>query len=382
MRARPFLIVLLCLALLAVAGCGSDDEKKDDDSQRAPASLNLPPLAEQDKGDEKGAVAHSDAPSKGKPVVECSAINREGRTAAVPFNGFHDISIRGIDCQEAGDLIEQTYETWNGKAVAADVGGYACTLLYTDDVAATVRCAKGDDSYRFTFQRAKKKAYRVHVRECGTFNRYYDITSRDLTCQAAAGVIADGASRWSGLGQRPLEVVGYRCRVLYTEGRHRTIRCTAGKRRSVRFSVATKPSVSHPRKPPVKEDAAVKVVPQKPEEPASTGAGLSVNVVTPCPPNGPWQAITAKGVSCDIVDTNLARGGARLTGLARGKKLTVGSFTCSRIDTGSQVPTVRCKAAGGVAFRASLVGASPASGTTTTTGTATAPAPAQTTTTP
>ena len=57
------------------------------------------------------------------------------------------------------------------------MGGYACTLLSTDDVAATVRCAKGDDSYRFTFQRVKKKAYRVHVRECGTFNRYYDITS-------------------------------------------------------------------------------------------------------------------------------------------------------------------------------------------------------------
>lgn len=358
--ALPLMLVAL---LVAVTGCGSDDENDGRDRESL-AKLELPPLGAQDRGDGRGAAAHSEAPSGNAPVAECSAINREGRNAAAPFNGFHDITVRGIGCEQAATLIERTYKTWNGKALDRRVSGFACQLLYGDDVNATVRCVKGGDTFRFTFQRKqRKKAYTIDTRECGTFDRYYDITSRDVPCQATATAIADGSTRWASLRPgRPVVVVGYRCSVLYTEGRHKTIRCTASGRREVRFSLATRPSTGHPRRPPTTEEAAVRAIPQR----QATGRGLSTNVVTVCPPYRGWLGITSKGVSCDLVDRLLARGGKGLRGLARGRAAKVSAFTCRRIDKGGQAPTVRCVAPGGVSFRGSLVRGGSAGATTST----------------
>ena len=220
---------------------------------------------------------------------------------------------------------------------------------------------------------------------CGAFGRYYDISARDISCRAAQSLVAEGANTIDALksGQKEL-VLGYECTVLYVQARESTVRCVDG-RKAVRVSIAQQVQPHVPKKPAVKEDESFTRV-HKPS--GTTSQGLNNKLITPCAPSGDWDAITAKGVSCETVDQTLTAAGQPLVELAKGASLSQAPFTCKRVDTeAGQAPTVSCKQPTGVSFRASLIpGAQDAGASTTpTTTTSTAPAattPTDTTTTP
>ncbi len=374
------LLIVLALALMA-AGCGSDDEDQGTDTVSAASTEDLiPVLSGADKPDPRGAKVSDSG------VYLCSSINLKGEIGHVAFDGFHDISARGISCEDAHSRILDTYRSWDGTATAETVDGYACTVLYSDDVYSTVRCATSDDkAYRFTLQREsrpdKPKRTKEVVVACGAFGRYYDISARDISCRAAQSLVAEGADPIDALksGQKEL-VLGYECTVLYVQARESTVRCVDG-RKAVRVSIARQVQPHVPRKPVVKEDESFTRV-HKPS--GTTGQGLNNKLITPCAPSGDWDAITAKGVSCETVDQTLTAAGQPLVELAKGASLSQQPFTCKRVDRAAgQAPTVSCKQPTVVSFRASLIpGASSSTTTTATAPAATAPTPTDTTTTP
>jgi hypothetical protein len=307
----------------------------------------------------------------------------------IAYDGFHDISVRRISCKDGYGRIIETFRSWDGTATAETVDGYDCTVLYQDDTYATIRCAQGDGrAYRFTVQResrpSKPKRAEDVVTACGAFGRYYDVSARDVDCRAAQSLIDGGAATIDALepGQEEL-VDGYTCTVLYVQARERTVRCVDD-RRSVRVSVAQRVQPHVPKKPAVKEDETFVHKPS-----GTTSQGLNNRLVTPCAPSGDWDAITAKGVSCETVEQTLTAAGQALVALAKGVQLSEGAFTCKRVDTRpGQAPTVSCRQQVGVSFRASLIpGAQDAGASTTTAPTATdttqtATTPTDTTTTP
>ena len=160
------------------------------------------------------------------------------------------------------------------------------------------------------------------------------------------------------------------------------MRCVDG-RRAVRVSIAERVQPHVPKKPVVKEDETIVHKPS-----GTTSQGLNNRLVTPCAPSGDWDAITAKGVSCESVAQTLTAAGQALVELAKGAQLSEGAFTCKRVDTKpGQAPTVSCRQQVGVSFRASLIpGAQDAGASTTTTATTdttqTTTTPTDTTTTP
>jgi hypothetical protein len=373
------LLAVLALALLG-AGCGSDDEDQGTDTVASASTKDLiPVLSGADKPDPRGAKVSDSG------VYLCSSIDTKGVVGHIAYDGFHDISVRGISCKDGYGRIVETFRSWDGTATAETVDGYACTVLYQDDTYATIRCAQGDDrAYRFTVQResrpSKPKRPKEVVTACGAFGRYYDISARDLDCRATQSLI-DGGATIDALkpGQREL-VDGYTCTVLYVQANEHTVRCVDGSK-AVRVSVAQRVQPHVPKKPVVKEDETFVHKPS-----GTTSEGLNNRLVTPCAPSGEWDAITAKGVSCETVGQTLTAAGQALVELAKDAQLSEGTFACKRVDTKpGQAPTVSCQQQIGVSFRASLIpGAQDAgaSTTTTTTTTTTATTPTDTTTTP
>lgn len=374
-------VLAITALVLVVTGCGGSDEEQTTtvtQDEAVVASETVPPLEGDDAGDPKGAKV------SGSGVYLCSSIDLKGEIGNVSFDGFHDISVRGMSCTEGSDRILDTYRTWDGTATSDTIDGYACKVLYSDDAYATVRCAKGGDkAYRFALQRASRPGKPERAKEvivaCGAFSRYYDISARDLSCRAAQGIVDAGAATITKLESGASATVdGYRCSVLYVQAGESTVRCVDG-RRAVRVSIAKKPQPIVPKRPP--EDAKFVKVVHKPS--GTTSQGLVNRIVEPCPPSGDWDAITAKGVTCDIVDQTLTAAGQALQKLAKDASLSQAPFTCKRVDTRpGQAPTVSCKEPSGISFRASLIpsatGAATGSATTTTTTTA---APDTTTTT-
>jgi hypothetical protein len=346
---------VLAAAALVVAGCGgSDDSDKastETTTTAVVAAKTIPVLSGADKGDPAGAKVDDSG------VYLCSSINAQGEIGNVAFDGFHDISVRGMSCAEGSDRIIDTYRSWDGTAPADTIDGYACKVLYVDDVFATVRCTKGDErAYRFTLQResrpAKPKRAKEVVEACGAFDHFYDISARNLACREAQTLIADAATAITQLKQGGTATVAeYRCSVIYVQAGDQTVRCVDG-RRAFRVSVTEKVAPKVPKKPP-EEEKFVKVV-HKPS--GTTSSGLSNRVVVPCAAYLQWDAITARGVSCALVDQTLKAGGQPLTQLAKGASFPQSPFTCTRVDTqAGQAPTVSCTQPSGVSFRASLV---------------------------
>ena len=260
-----FVLAVTALALVA-GGCGSSDEEKTTTVSQAEtvvASETVPALKGDDAGDPKG-VKVSDA-----GVYVCSSINLKGEIANVAVRRLPR-HLRPRHVLHRGQRPHPRHVPRPGTAArtADTVDGYACSVLYSDDAFATVRCAKGEEqAYRFTLQRDSRPAKPKRAKEvtvaCGAFSRYYDISARDLSCREAQGIIDRRTPATAitlaqaGRHRDGRPATAARCSTCRPASQ--TVRCVDG-RRACRVSVAgagRSPVV--PKKPP-EEAKFVKVV--------------------------------------------------------------------------------------------------------------------------
>jgi hypothetical protein len=348
-------LVLVALALgLFMAACGGDDksETTTEVSESASATVVLPAHEVSAKD---GAKAHSES-----EVYECSSLDLEGDTGSAAFGGFQDISVTGISCETATTRILDVNKTYDGKAVDATVDGYECSVIETlGDGLDTIRCftSDGKDSFRYTVVPAKKKRVAV-VSECGTFGRFYDVSVRGQGCQAGATFLdSTPTSELTAIPEGEQVAVGAQtCTTIYVAGNDRTVRCTQGKK-SLRFSIATKPSTSHPKKYTENPQESSQTVAKTKKEPKpATKHGLSPNVIISCTATGPFDAITARGINCAAVTALLTENATQLEAVEAGSPIKIGSvYTCDNISSGSQTSTVQCSTTSGGSFRASFI---------------------------
>ena len=355
LRRSSLLLVVLALGLF-LAACGDDDksETTTEVSESASATVVLPPheVAAKD-----GAKAHSES-----DVYECSSMDSQGDVGSAAFGGFQDISVRGISCETGRERILAVDKTYTGKTVESSVDGYDCAVI--DELADglnTVRCVTPSDdaSFRYTVVPAAKKRVEL-VHECGTFGRFYDVSVRGQGCQAGANFLdSTPTSELTKIPEGDSAKVGAQdCTTIYVEGKDRTVRCLQGKK-ALRFSIATKPSTSHPKKYTENPQESSEIVAKttKDQKPA-TKHGLSPVVTISCTATGPFDAITAKGVNCAAVTTLLTQSETEIEALERGADpLTIGAgYSCVRIDNGGQTATARCTSpTSGASFRASFI---------------------------
>jgi hypothetical protein len=351
---------VLALALgLFLAACG--DNESDSTTEVSESASETVVLPAHNVSAKDGAQAHSDA-----DVYECSSMDLDGDVGSAAFGGFQDVSVRGIGCETATPQILAVYKTYDAGKVEAEVDGYACSVI--EELGAgivTIRCVTSDgkDSFRFTAVPKARKRVEL-VAECGTFGRFYDVSVRGQSCKTAATFLADTPT--SQLTKIPeggsATVGGKSCTTLYVEGQNRTVRCTQGKA-ALRFSIATKPSTSHPKKytENVQESSQIVTKKTKDTKPA-TNHGLSPNVTISCTATGPFDAITANGINCAAVTALLTQNATQIQAIEPGAKpVKIGTpptYACQRIDTGDQTDTVECTAKNGVYFRASFIPAS------------------------
>jgi hypothetical protein len=351
-------LVLFALALtLFAAACGGDDE--DSTTEVSASSSETVVLPAHEVAAKDGARSHSES-----DVYECSSMDLEGDTGSAPFGGFQDVSVRGISCETGKTGILDAYKTYANGEVAAQVDGYDCDAIETySDGLVTIRCATADavKAFRFTAVPAHRKHVEL-VSECGTFGRYYDVSVRGQSCQDGATFLDNTpTSELTKIGEGDDVAVGSEtCTTLYVEGRDRTVRCTQGKR-ALRFSIATRPSTTHPRKYVENPQESSQTVAKKATDSRpATKHGLSPDVAISCNATGPFNAIAASGVNCAAVTTLLTQNATELEAIQRGAKPTpLGNpptFGCVRIDKGGETETIKCTATpSGATFRASSI---------------------------
>ncbi len=353
LRRSPILLAVLALGL---AACGGDDksETKTEVSESASATVILPA---QEIAEKDGARAHSES-----DVYECSSMDLEGDAGSAAFGGFQDISVHGITCEVGREQIVAVNKTYNGESVESSVDGYDCSVIYTvADGLNTIRCVtpNEDASFRYTVVPAPKKKKRVPlVSECGSFGRFYDVSVRNQGCKAGASFLDSTAtSELTGIPEGKTVAVGAQdCTTLYVQGNDRTVRCVQGKT-ALRFSIATKPSKSHPKKYTENvQESSETVAKTKKETRPATKHGLHPNVIISCSATGPFNAITARGVNCAAVTALLTQNETQLEGVQAGSPIKIGNvYTCDNISSGDQTSTVQCSTTSGTSFRASFI---------------------------
>jgi len=355
LRRSSLLLIVLALGLF-LAACGDDDksETTTEVSESASATVVLP-ASEVAKKD--GAKAHSES-----DVYECSSMDADGDVGSAAFGGFQDISVRGISCETGRERILAVNKTYNGKTVESSVDGYDCSVI--DELADglnTIRCVTPNDdaSFRYTVVPTAKKRIEL-VSECGTFGRFYDVSVRGQGCQAGATFLdSTPTSQLTKIPEGKTVKVGAQdCTTIYVEGNDRTVRCIQGKK-ALRFSIATKPSTSHPKKYVENPQESSETVAKTKKEPKpATKHGLSPVVTISCSAFGPFDAITAKGINCAAVTTLLTQSETKIEAMERGADpLVIGAnYSCVRIDSGGQTATAQCTSpTSGASFRASFI---------------------------
>jgi hypothetical protein len=355
LRRSSLLLIALALGLF-MAACGDDNksETTTEVSESASATVVLPAheVAKKD-----GAKAHSES-----AIYECSSMDRDGDIGSAAFGGVQDISVMGISCETGRERILDVNKTYDGNAVAPEVDGYECWVIATfRDGLNTIRCAtaNGKDSFRYTVVPAKKKRIEL-VSECGTFGRFYDVSVRRQSCQAGATFLdSTPTSQLTGIPEGKTVTVGAQsCTTIYVAGNDRTVNCIQDKK-TLRFSIATKPSTSHPKKYVENPQESSDVVEKTKKEPKpATKHGLSPVVTISCTAFGPFDAITAKGINCAAVTTLLTQSETKVEAMERGADpLVIGaSYSCVRIDSGGQTATAQCTSpTSGASFRASFI---------------------------
>ncbi|HYI81238.1 MAG TPA: hypothetical protein VEW67_10300 [Thermoleophilaceae bacterium] len=358
MLRRSSLLVLALVLGLFLAACGDDESDSTTELSESASTTVLPAHHVSAKD---GARAHSES-----DVYECSSMDLEGDAGSAAFGGFQDVSVRGIGCEAGTTRILDVYKTYDDGKVASEVDGYTCSVIEElGSGIATIRCVTSDgkDSFRFTAVPKAKKRVEL-VAECGTFGRFYDVSVRGQSCQTAATFLDDTpTSQLTKILEGDSSTVGGKsCTTLYVEGQHRTVRCTEGKA-ALRFSIATTPSTTHPKKYTENVQASSQIVAKKTKDvKPSTNHGLSPNVAISCTATGPFDAITANGINCAAVTALLTQDATQIQAIEPGAKpVKIGTpptYACQRIDTGNQTDTVECTAKNGVYFRASFIPAS------------------------
>jgi hypothetical protein len=375
LRRSSLLLIAIALGLF-MAACGDDKSETTTEVSSSETTAVVLPASEVAKKD--GAKAHSES-----EIYECSSMDRDGDVGSAAFGGFQDISVMGISCETGRERILDVNKTYNGKTVAANVDGYECSVIETlGDGLNTIRCftANGKDSFRYTVVPAKKPNVEL-VSECGTFGRFYDVSVRGQKCQAAASFLdSTPTSELTSIPEGDKADVGAQsCTTLYVAGNDRTVRCVQGKK-SLRFSIATKPSTKHPQKYVERAKESSEIVSETKKEPKpAVKHGLSPNVTISCTAVAPFNAITARGISCSAVTMLLTENASALEAMDTKLPIEIHQgYTCNKISSGNQTSTVRCTGTStGSSFRASFIAPSatpPANGnppaTTTPAGTA------------
>lgn len=355
LRRSSLLLVALALGLF-VAACG-DDDKSETTTEVSSSESTAVVLPASEVAAKDGAQAHSES-----DVYECSSMDTEGDVGSAAFGGFQDISVRGISCETGRERILAVNKTYDGKTVESSVDGYDCAVIdELGDGLNTIRCVtpNEDASFRYTVVPAAKKRIEL-VAECGTFGRFYDVSVRGQGCQAGATFLdSTPTSQLTKIPEGKTATVGAQdCTTIYVEGNDRTVRCVQGKK-ALRFSIATKPSTTHPKKyvENPKESSEVVAKTTKDQKPA-TKHGLSPVVTISCTATGPFDAITAKGINCAAVTTLLTQSETKIEAMERGADpLVIGAgYSCVRIDSGGQTATARCTSpTSGATFRASFI---------------------------
>lgn len=356
MLKRSSLLVLALALGLFMAACGDDkSDSTTEVSESASATVILPA---HNVSATDGARAHS-----ASDVYECSSMDLEGDVGSAAFGGFQDVSVRGISCETGRTRILDVYKTYDDGKVSSEVDGYACSVIEElGSGIVTIRCVTSDgkDAFRFTAIPQAKKRVEL-VAECGTFGHFYDVSVRGQSCQSAATFLDNTPT--SQLTKIPAgksaTVGGKSCTTLYVEGQNRTVRCTQGKA-ALRFTIATKPSNSHPKKYTENVHESSQIVAKKTKDvKPTTNHGLSPNVAISCTATGPFNAITANGINCAAVTALLTQNATQIQAIEPGAKpVKIGTpptYACQRIDTGNQTDTVECTAKNGVYFRASFI---------------------------
>jgi hypothetical protein len=355
LRRSSLVLVALALGLFAAA-CG-DDDKSETTTEVSESTSEAVVLPAGDVSAKDGAKAHSES-----EIYECSSIDRDGDVGSAAFGGFQDISVMGISCETARTRILDVDKTYDGKTVATTVEGYECSVIERlGDGLNTVRCftSNGKDSFRYTVVPARKSRVEL-VSECGTFGRFYDVSVRGQGCQAGATFLdSTPTSQLTSIPEGDRVAVGAQtCTTLYVAGSDRTVRCTQGKQ-SLRFSIAKKPSTSHPKKYVENPQESSEIVDKTKKEPKpATRHGLSPNVTISCTATGSFNAITAKGIDCAAVTALLTESSSELEGIEAGTPIQIGtppSYTCDNIASGNQTSTIQCSTTSGASFRASSI---------------------------
>jgi hypothetical protein len=244
------------------------------------------------------------------------------------------------------------------------------------------------------------------VRYCAPLEAFFDITARVATCAEANELLTSGAARWERLGSSETDVDRYRCARIGRTSRAVTIRCTKGAA-TVRFSLDTRPAPAPPGSqdrdrdpvvglcdktagwdaitatnvtcPEVKRDLetytdrltrarsgatvrlssdfrCTRVDTSEAADPTVRCVDGDANYhatyvgapeddpVEPCPETDSWDAITAKGISCDEVEGELERYGDELLDAPIDGTVELDSgYECKRLDTSeADPPTVYC----------------------------------------
>jgi hypothetical protein len=353
LRRSSLLLLVLALGLF-VAACG-DDDKSETTTEVSTSASETVVLPASEVSAKDGAKAHSES-----TIYECSSMDRDGDVGSAAFGGFQDISVMGISCETAKTRILDVNKTYNGKTVAATVDGYECSVIERlGDGLDTIRCftSNGEDSFRYTVVPTAKKRIPL-VTECGTFGRFYDVSVRNQGCQAGATFLdSTPTSELTAIPEGKQVAIGAQtCTTIYIAGNDRTVRCTQGKQ-SLRFSIAAKPSTTHPKKyVESKTDSSDVVEKTKKEQKPAVKHGLSPNVLISCTATGPFNAITSRGVNCAAVTALLTENQSELEAIKAGSPIKIGTtYTCDNISTGNQTSTVQCSTTSGTSFRASFI---------------------------
>jgi len=357
-RAAPILLAVLGVVaaiVVIVVVTGGDDDSSTATTNASSEGVVLP--AHQISARD-GSRAHSTS-----KVLECSSMDLDGDAGSAAFGGFQDVTVRGISCETGRDGILAVYDTYADGKVDAEVDGYACSVLDTPGPGlTTVRCVADDGAkaFRFTIVAKRKRQVEI-VTECGSFGRFYDVSVRGQSCAAGAGFLqGTPAAQLERVPKGdPVKISGQTCDTLYVEGSHRTVRCTSAKT-ALRFTIAPKPSKTHPARHTSKPREAADVVPGRNNGfKPSTDHGLSPSTIVSCNEVGPFDAITTQGVACSAVATLLTQNQDQLEAIQAGTPVKLGDpplFDCTLISSQGQTETVRCKSpASGATFRASFV---------------------------
>ncbi len=317
-------LVLAAAMTLAFAGCrGGDDEDADGGRQLKGPSLptRTPTPTETETATPTPTETPTPTPSVSRAVRYCAPVER-----------FFDITARVATCSEANELLTSGGNRWARIGTSpTDVDRYSCARTERTARNDTIRCTKGDATVRFSLDtrpapappgsqnRDRDREPENTVGVCEKANGWDAITVTNIACPAVKRELRNNTDRLTG-ARRGATVrldSGFRCeRVDTSDATDPTVRCVNGNRNYH----AT--YVGRPEDPDAVEDEPIEH----------------------CAKTDGWDAITAKGVDCGVVEEALDQYGDELRDAKPDDEFDFDTgYECKRLDTDEdEAPTVYC----------------------------------------